>query len=73
MLALPDENRSSILGFISAASVGGKALSTLIYGILGDVFPLYLTFAAGNFLSLAPMMYMCFHSRTRDFVLNHSK
>ena len=73
MLALPDENRSSILGFISAASVGGTALSTLIYGILGDVFPLYLTFAAGSFLSLAPMMYMCFHPRTRDFVLNHSK
>ena len=73
MLALPDENRSSILGFISAASVGGTALSTLIYGILGDVFPLYLNFAAGSFLSLAPMMYMCFHPRTRDFVLNHSK
>ena len=71
MLALPEENRSTILGFISAASVGGTAVSTVIYGFLGDAFPLYLVFAAGNLLSIGPMLYMCFHPRTKEFVLEH--
>lgn len=71
MLALPEENRGAILGFIQSASVGGTALSALIYGLLGEVFPLYLVFIAGSALSLLPMLWMCFHPRTREFVLNH--
>lgn len=71
MLALPEENRSAILGFIQSASVGGTALSAVIYGLLGDVFPLYLTFAVGNVISLVPMLYMCFHANTKEFVLEH--
>jgi MFS family permease len=71
MLALPEENRGAILGFIQSASVGGTALSAVIYGVLGDVFPLYLVFTVGNLLSLAPMLYMCFHPRTKEFILNH--
>ena len=71
MLALPEENRGSILGFIQSASVGGTALSAVIYGVLGDVFPLYLVFTVGNLISLVPMLYLCFHPRTREFVLKH--
>ena len=71
MLALPNENRSAILGFIQSASVGGTALSAVIYGFLGDVFPLYLVFAIGNALSIGPMLYMCFHPRTKTFVLEN--
>lgn len=71
MLALPEENRGAILGFIQSASVGGTALSALIYGLLGEVFPLYLVFIAGSVLSLLPMLWMCFHPRTKEFVLNH--
>ena len=71
MLALPEENRGAILGFIQSASVGGTALSAVIYGFLGDVFPLYIVFAVGSFLSLAPMLYMCLSRRTKEFVLNH--
>lgn len=71
MLALPEENRGAILGFIQSASVGGTALSAVIYGLLGEVFPLYLVFVAGNALSLVPMLYMCFHPRTKEFVLEH--
>ena len=71
MLALPEENRGAILGFIQSASVGGTALSAVIYGFLGDVFPMHLVFAAGSLLSLAPMLYLCFNGRTKDFVLNH--
>lgn len=71
MLALPQENRSAILGFIRSASVGGMALSAVIYGFLGDAFPLYLVFAAGSALSLLPMLYLCFHPKTREFVVEH--
>ena len=71
MLALPEENRGAILGFIQSASVGGTALSAVLYGVLGDVFPLYLVFAAGTAISLVPMLYLCFNPITRKFVLEH--
>lgn len=71
MLALPEENRGAILGFIQSASVGGTALSTVLYGVLGDVLPLYLVFVLGSAISLIPMLYMCFHPRTKEFVLKH--
>ena len=69
MLALPEENRSAILGFIRSASIGGTALSTLIYGFLGDIFPLYLVFSIGSAISLIPMIYMSFHPRIKKFVI----
>jgi hypothetical protein len=51
--------------------VGGTALSAVLYGILGDVFPLYIVFAAGSFISLAPMLFLCFNPTTKKFVLTH--
>lgn len=71
MLALPEESRGGILGFISSASTGGSALSAVIYGILGDVFPLYMVFVAGCILSFLPMAYMCLHKNTREFILKN--
>lgn len=71
LLALPEENRSAILGFIQSASVGGSALSAVIYGLLGDIFPLYLTFIVGSAISLIPMLYMCFHPHTKEFIIEH--
>ncbi len=68
MLALPQENRSAILGLTQSASCGGVALSAVIYGFLGDLFPLYLVFAAGNLISLLPMLFLCFHKETKTFV-----
>lgn len=71
MLALPEENRNAILGFLSAASVGGMALSTVIYGFLGDLMPMQWLFAAGGLLSLPLMVYLCCSRRTKEFVLTH--
>ncbi|MBR6789436.1 MAG: MFS transporter [Oscillospiraceae bacterium] len=71
MLALPEENRGAILGFLTTACTGGSALSTLIYGFLGDIFPLYLVFAVGNILSLVPMLVLCLHRLTKRFMLEH--
>ena len=70
-LALPEENRSAILGFLQSASVGGSALSTVLYGLLGDVFPLYMVFAVGAGISLLPMLYLCFHPQTKRFITTH--
>jgi hypothetical protein len=71
MLALPEKNRGAILGFMQSASVGGTALSTLVYGLLGEVFPLWAVFTAGCVLSLIPMLWLALHPKTREFVLNH--
>lgn len=71
MLALPEENRGAIMGFITSASIGGSALSSVIYGVLGDIFPLYIVFAVGSALSLVPVFYVFFHPRTKAFILNH--
>lgn len=60
MVALPEENQGAILGFFRSASIGGTALSALIYGFLGEIFPLHLVFAAGSALSLLPMVHLCF-------------
>ena len=70
-LALPASNRGAILGFLQSASVGGVALSALLYGALGDVFPLYIVFAMGSAVSLAPMLYMSFHPDIKNFILNN--
>ena len=71
MLALPEKNRGIIMGFISSASVGGTALSSLIYGFLGELFPLYIVFAIGSAISLIPMIYFIAHKRTKEFILNN--
>lgn len=71
MLALPEANRGAIIGFIQSACVGGSALSAVLYGVLGDIFPLYLVFAIGSIVSLAPMMFLCFHPRTKTFITSH--
>ena len=71
MLALPEENRSAILGFLQSASVGGMALSSVIYGVLGDIFPLWAVFSVGSLLSLAPMLYLCFNPQIKKFILTH--
>lgn len=71
MLAMPEENRGAIFGFVSAFSTGGSALSAVIFGVLGDMFPLYLVFVAGNVLSIPPMLYLCCHKKTREFILTH--
>ena len=73
MLALPEENRSAILGFIQAASCGGTALSAVLFGLLGEVFPLSATFAVGSLVTLVPIVYLCFHHKTKAFILAHGE
>lgn len=71
MLALPEDNRGSIIGFFQAACTGGCALSAVAFGVLCDVFPIVYVFTAGGILSLPLMMYLCLHKDTKEFVLTH--
>ena len=71
MLALPEEKRGALLGLIIAASSGGSAISVLVYGFLCDRFPIPLVFTAGALLAVLPMVWLCFHRKTKDFVLSH--
>ena len=71
MLALPEENRGAIIGFVSAASTGGCALSAVIFGVLGDIFPLYLVFVVGSLLTIPPMLYLGLHKNTREFIISN--
>lgn len=71
MLALPQENRGGILGLIGAVSMGGGALSTLIFGFLCDLFPLTAVFTGGTLLSLIPMIHLCGHRTTKEFMLRN--
>lgn len=73
MLALPEENRSAILGFIQSASCGGTALSAVLFGLAGEVFPLSVTFAVGSLMTLVPIVYLCFHRKTKEFILAHQE
>lgn len=71
LLALPEDNRGAILGLFSSASIGGSALSAIAYGFLGEIFPLNIVFSVGCILSLAPMLYLCFNPKIKQFILSH--
>lgn len=69
VLAMPEERRASMLGLLSSASMGGCALSAVIFGVLGEIFPLYLVFVMGNVLSIGPMVWLCLHKNTKEFIM----
>jgi MFS family permease len=71
MLALPEQNRSATIGFIRSASIGGTALSALVYGFLGEIVPLYLVFSIGCALAIVPMLIVSFSSVTRRFIIEN--
>ncbi len=71
MLALPDKNRGAIIGFINSCSVGGCAISAVIFGVLCDLFSISYVFAVGTLISLILLVRFCFNQSTREFVQNH--
>lgn len=71
MLALPEESRGSIIGFVSSASMGGCAISAVVYGVLCDAFPMVTVFIAGQVLAILPMIYLCFNKITKQFVVEN--
>ena len=70
-LALPEDNRGAIIGFVKAFSMGGCALSSLVYGMLYDIFPIVPVFVVGTFTAIIPSLIVCLNRRTREFVETH--
>jgi len=68
---IPNDDMIRGQAIFSGANSMVNMVGTVLYGVLGDVFPLYLVFVIGSAISLIPMLYMCFHPRTREFVLKH--
>ena len=59
MQAMPKDRRGTILGIVSAASTGAQAVSTLLYGFMGELLPLSVIYGACNLLALLPMTIQC--------------
>lgn len=71
MLALPNKNRGAIIGFIQSSSVGGCAISSVVFGFLCDIFNMQKVFALGMIISIIPMLYFCFNKATKQFIESH--
>ena len=71
VLAMPEENRAGMLGLFSATSMGGCAISSVIFGVLGEMMPLTVLFVAGNVVSIPLMIWMCLHKNTKEFILEN--
>lgn len=71
MLALPQDNRGAVLGLTTSGSIGSSALSSVIYGILGDIFSLQLVFVISNTVTIIPLYLLCVSKITKAFILNH--
>ena len=70
-LALPQDNRGAILGFVSAFSTGGSALSALAYGALCEIYPTWIIFSIGTSITLIPIIYMCIDKNVKRFILEN--
>lgn len=70
-LALPDENRGAIIGFIQTFSQGGCALSALAYGFLCESFNITIVFVIGTLMTIIPSGLVCFNPATKKFIETH--
>lgn len=58
MLVIPIDKRSTVLGFIISSSMGGIALSTVIYGFLAETFSISMLGIFGTILSGIVMVFV---------------
>ncbi len=68
--AMPRDSRGVISGIISSASTGACALSTVLYGILGDIFPLQAVFIASALLPIIPWLLQATNKNIKQLILN---
>ncbi|MGN1054604.1 MAG: hypothetical protein ACI4P1_04935, partial [Erysipelotrichaceae bacterium] len=64
-------NRGAILGVVQSFSMGGCALSSVIYGVLCDMFNIVFVFIGGIIISTVPMVFFCISKNTREFINTH--
>ena len=68
ILSIPHDKRGVIIGFISAASTVGMALSTVMYGLLAEVISLSSLGIIGTVVSLIPFAILGSDPKVKGFV-----
>ena len=68
ILSIPHDKRGVIIGFISAASTCGMALSTVVYGVLAEGISLSWLGVFGALLSLIPFVILGRDDKVKGFV-----
>ena len=68
ILSIPHDKRGVIIGFISAASTVGMAMSTVVYGVLAETISLSWLGVFGAILSLIPFIILARDSKVKEFV-----
>ena len=61
LIIIPENQRATILGFIFTSSIGGQALSTIVYGWLAELYPVSLIGIVGTLLGVVAILLMVFN------------
>lgn len=73
MLLMPQETRAACLGFLSSSSMGGMAISTLLYGLLAEIFPIASIGIVGVLICAIPMIVFVKNKEIKSAVIGISK
>ena len=68
MIAAPENKRATIFGFLSAFSIGGMALSTLMYGFLSNYFSIIQISIIGTILSTVSLIPLFTSSKVESLI-----
>ncbi len=67
-LAIPRDKRATIIGFVASFSIGGMALSVLVYGFLAEYVDLSILAIIGTLLGLIPLIPIMLNKDIRHMI-----
>lgn len=67
---IPEDAKGSIIGFFGMASIGGSAMSSILYGFLSEHISITCVFIGLSLLSFIPLLMMVCSSKSKEFI-NH--
>ncbi len=69
--AMPKENRGAVTGIVATASTGAGAISTLLYGFIGDLIPMKTLFLAAALIVLIPGCFAYTNRNIKNLIANN--
>ncbi|QSX06889.1 MFS transporter [Sedimentibacter sp. zth1] len=69
MLLIPNDKRAAILGFLTASSMGGMALSTVMYGILAEIFSISMLASIGFLITIIPLLFLVKNKQLQQILI----
>lgn len=70
MIKIPDDSKGSIIGLFSTCTIGGAAISSVLYGFLSEYISTTYVFIGLSIITLIPLFIMVFNSKTKEFIYN---